>query len=70
MNTLSTFYDTVSAILKKNVEKKALFEKIDFIILAADELVEGGLYPYFYIGCESSFIWGHGLIPVFACILD
>ena len=42
VNTLTTFFDTVSVILRKNVEKKAVFDKMDYIILAADEFIEGG----------------------------
>lgn len=43
VETLYTFFDTISAILRKNVEKKALFDKMEHIILAADELIEQGV---------------------------
>lgn len=42
-STLHTFYEAISGILKKNVEKRALFDKLDQVLLVADELIEGGV---------------------------
>jgi len=42
-STLNTFYEAISGILKKNVEKRALFDKLDQVLLVADELIEGGV---------------------------
>ena len=49
VNTLTTFFDTVSIIVRKNVEKKAVFDKMDYIILAADELIDDGFYTFISI---------------------
>ena len=46
VNTLTTFFDTVSHIVRKNVEKKAVFDKMDYIILAADEFIEDGGFTF------------------------
>ncbi|XP_063677833.1 coatomer subunit zeta-1-like [Bolinopsis microptera] len=43
VSILTTFFDTVSLIVRKNVEKKAVFDKMDYIILAADELIDDGV---------------------------
>ena len=42
MSVLNAFYDTVSQILRKSVEKKKLMDNLDVIMLAMDELVDGG----------------------------
>ena len=41
-NILNTYFDSISSILRKNVEKKALYDKMEHIILATDEIVEAG----------------------------
>ena len=41
-NILNTYFDAVSAILRKSVEKKSLFDKMEHIILATDEICEAG----------------------------
>nr|KAG5698154.1 hypothetical protein BaRGS_001749 [Batillaria attramentaria] len=41
-SVLNAFYDSVSQILRKNVEKRALLDNMDAIYLAADEICDGG----------------------------
>lgn len=43
MAVLNAVYDSVSQILKKNVEKRALFEHMDALLLVLDEVVDGGI---------------------------
>ncbi|KAE9550557.1 hypothetical protein FO519_006215 [Halicephalobus sp. NKZ332] len=42
-SVLNCLYDSVSTVLRKNVEKKALFDNLDVIILILDELVDDGV---------------------------
>ncbi|KAK7485069.1 hypothetical protein BaRGS_00023708 [Batillaria attramentaria] len=42
-SVLNAFYDSVSQILRKNVEKRALLDNMDAIYLAADEICDGGI---------------------------
>jgi len=42
-SVLNAFYDSVSEILRKNVEKRALLDNLDAIFLASDELCDGGI---------------------------
>ena len=41
---LNCVYDSVSQILRKNVEKRALFENLDVVLLALDEICDGGIF--------------------------
>ena len=43
MSVLNCVYDSVSLILRKNVEKRALFDSLDIIMLALDEICDGGI---------------------------
>jgi len=43
VNVLNCVFDTVSQILRKNVEKKGLLENLDIVMLAVDEIVDGGI---------------------------
>jgi hypothetical protein len=43
MSVLNCVYDSVSQILRKNVEKRSLFDNLDVIMLAIDEIVDGGI---------------------------
>ncbi|XP_028393362.1 coatomer subunit zeta-1-like [Dendronephthya gigantea] len=43
VSVLNAFYDCVSQILRKSVEKKMLMDNLDVIMLAMDELVDGGV---------------------------
>jgi len=42
-SVLSCLYDACSALLKKNVEKRTLFDNIDSIFLAIDEVCDHGI---------------------------
>jgi len=42
-SVLNCLYDTVNQILRKNVERKALLENLDVILLAVDEICDGGI---------------------------
>lgn len=41
-SVLNALYDAVSQMLKKNVEKRFLMDHLDAVLLALDELVDGG----------------------------
>ncbi|EDV20926.1 Coatomer subunit zeta-1 [Trichoplax sp. H2] len=40
---LNGFYDAISTMLRKNVEKKYLMDNLDGVFLALDEVVDGGI---------------------------
>lgn len=42
MSVLNCLFDSVSLILKKNVEKRAVLENLDIVMLAFDEICDGG----------------------------
>lgn len=42
VSVLNCLYDSVSMILKKNVEKRAVFDNLDIVMLAFDEICDGG----------------------------
>ncbi|XP_069121925.1 coatomer subunit zeta-1-like isoform X1 [Argopecten irradians] len=42
-SVLNALYDAVNQILRKNVEKRALFENLDAVYLAVDEICDGGI---------------------------
>lgn len=41
-SVMHCLYESMSHILKKNVEKKSLFDNLDMVILALDEICDGG----------------------------
>merc|ERR1712212_1428379 len=43
ISVLNAFYDAISQMLRKNVEKKFLIDHLDVVLLAIDELVDGGV---------------------------
>jgi len=43
MTVLHCMYDSISQILRKNVEKRALLENMDVVMLALDEICDGGI---------------------------
>jgi hypothetical protein len=43
MSVLHCMYDSVSQILRKNVEKRNLMENLDVVMLAMDEICDGGV---------------------------
>lgn len=42
-DVLNCFVDAVSSLLRDAVEKKTVLENLDLILLAMDEIIEGGL---------------------------
>lgn len=42
MSVLNCLFDSVSQMLRKNVEKKMLLDKLDNVFLAIDEICDGG----------------------------
>jgi len=43
VSVLNCLYDSVSQMLRKNVEKKALLENLDAVFLAVDEICDSGI---------------------------
>ncbi|XP_043235638.1 coatomer subunit zeta-1-like isoform X2 [Amphibalanus amphitrite] len=43
MTVLNCLYESVSMILRKNVEKRALLDNIDVVMLAMDEICDNGI---------------------------
>ncbi|XP_072020181.1 coatomer subunit zeta-1-like isoform X2 [Amphiura filiformis] len=43
VSVLNCLYDAVSQILRKNIEKRALFDHLDAVYLAIDEIIDGGI---------------------------
>lgn len=42
MSVLNCLYDSVSQILRRNVEKRAVLDNLDIVMLAMDEICDGG----------------------------
>lgn len=42
MSVLNCVYDSISLILRKNVEKRSLLENLDIVMLAVDEICDRG----------------------------
>ncbi|XP_014245756.1 coatomer subunit zeta-1 [Cimex lectularius] len=43
MNVLQCLYDSISQILRKNVEKRTVFDNLEIVMLAMDEICDGGI---------------------------
>uniref|UniRef100_A0A6M2DME0 Coatomer subunit zeta n=1 Tax=Xenopsylla cheopis TaxID=163159 RepID=A0A6M2DME0_XENCH len=43
MSVLNCLFESVSQILRKNVEKRAVLESLDIVLLAFDEICDGGI---------------------------
>jgi len=43
VNTLNCMYDSISNMLRKNVEKRTLIENMDGVFLTVDEICDNGL---------------------------
>lgn len=41
-SVLNCLYESINQILRKNVEKRSLLDSLDVVILAMDEIVDGG----------------------------
>ena len=48
VNVLQCFYDSISMVLRKNVEKKSLIDHMDSAMLVIDELCDNGLVLWLY----------------------
>lgn len=42
VSVLNAFYDAISQMLRKNVEKRALIDNLDGVMSIVDEIVDGG----------------------------
>lgn len=42
VSVLNAFYDAISQMLRKNVEKRALMDNLDGVMSIVDEIVDGG----------------------------
>lgn len=64
MSVLNCFYDSVSQILRKNVEKRIVLENLDIVMLAMDEICDGGFVLFLFyakiyfnsLQCKQFFI--------------
>ena len=61
---MNCLYESMSHILKKNVEKKSLLDNLDIVILALDEICDGG---YVFIWAR---IWGWFDCLLFRILLE
>ena len=43
MSVLDCLFNAVTQILRKNVDKKALFDNLEVVMLALDEMIDGGM---------------------------
>ncbi|XP_068689328.1 coatomer subunit zeta-1-like [Montipora capricornis] len=43
VSVLNAFYDAISILLRKNVEKRALMDNLDGVLSIVDEIVDGGV---------------------------
>uniref|UniRef100_A0A4W5KZH3 Coatomer subunit zeta n=1 Tax=Hucho hucho TaxID=62062 RepID=A0A4W5KZH3_9TELE len=46
MSVLNCLFDSLSQMLRKNVERRALLENMEGLFLAVDEIVDGGVQGY------------------------
>lgn len=53
MSVLNGLYDSVSQILRKNVEKRAVLEALDIVMLAMDEICDGGYVSLMHISLND-----------------
>lgn len=42
MSVLTAWYDTISQVLRRHVEKRSLFDHMDALMLIVDEIIDGG----------------------------
>ncbi|MEW5299355.1 MAG: hypothetical protein WDW38_004620 [Sanguina aurantia] len=43
VTVLTAFYEAVSILLRQQVEKKTVLENLDLVLLAIDEIIDGGI---------------------------
>lgn len=49
VSVLNAFYDAISLLLRKNVEKRALMDNLDGVMSIVDEIVDGGWGTFFLV---------------------
>lgn len=42
MSVLNCLFESISVILRRNVEKRAVLDNLDVVMLAMDEICDGG----------------------------
>ena len=42
MSVLTAWYDAISQVLRRHVEKRLLFDHMDAVMLIVDEIIDGG----------------------------
>ncbi|XP_028131804.1 coatomer subunit zeta-1 isoform X2 [Diabrotica virgifera virgifera] len=52
VSVLNCLYDTINQILKKNMERKALLDQLDIVMLAVDEICDEGIM----MGADSNSV--------------
>jgi hypothetical protein len=43
LSVLTAYFDTIAKLLKNQVDKRTMLENLDYVLLALDELVDGGV---------------------------
>ena len=56
VSVLNAFYDAISQMLRKNVEKRALMDNLDGVVSIVDEIVDGGWVSVFIFSLLFSYI--------------
>lgn len=49
ISALNCLYDSISLVLRKNVEKKALIDDMDIAMLIIDEICDNGFVDWFFL---------------------
>ena len=52
-SVLSAFYDSVAILLRHQVEKRAILENLDLVVLCLDETVDDGYVPSLKAGLTT-----------------
>lgn len=61
VSALNCLYDSISLVLRKNVEKKALIDDMDIAMLIVDEICDNGFVDWFFLSffasiCEQELV--------------
>lgn len=65
LSVLNCLYDSISLILKKNVEKRLILDNLEIIMLAFDEICDGGYVlksEIFVVPLKVAFVYLHRVI--------
>ena len=54
-SVLSCLFDSLSTMLRKNVEKRSLYDNLDVVMLAVDEICDDGLVEFDMNSFHDSF---------------